>query len=95
MKYVTKPKFCSTPYIDDVSVIIKKLLMKLNPKFDVTFSIFNQARKTIFSQCKNFVPSNQKSRLIYRITCGNCHVVYIGGTTQYLGNHIRQHTNDY
>ena len=58
----------------------------------ITFSTFNVSSKTLFSHVKDRTPLEKRSGVIYRIPCSDS--VYIGETTKYLGNRLRQHKND-
>ena len=70
----------------DLSIIISKMLCKLDSSFVIIFSTFNVSSKTLFSHVKDRTPLEKRSGVIYRIPCSNGDSVYIDEVTQYLGN---------
>lgn len=50
--------------------------------------------KPIFSKFKDKVPLLDTINTVYRIKCTDCHLVYIGTSSQRLSQRLKQHIND-
>jgi hypothetical protein len=84
-------KFVSFPYIDQSSVIIRRVLKKLDPKLFVAFENHNTLQNLFFSRIKDKIPLEKNSGVVYPIPCSNCPEIYVGETRQLLAARLSQH----
>ena len=87
--------FFKLPYIGNLSHHIKNKLSKLCKEFckknsSITLVVSSLKLNIIFHI--NTIPSDLKSFLVYKFTCGNCSSSYIGETCPHFKTRIEEHT---
>lgn len=83
--------FISLPYINGLSENFQKYFKTHN--INVCHKASNLLQSH-YSRLKTKTPKNKKSHTVYEIPCSNCDGVYIGQTSQYLGNRLNGHKYD-
>ena len=72
------------------SSLIRKL--KRSFKENIKFNTVNKTNKlSIFCKTKDSIPAEQKSNVIYRITCPGCFQKYVGKTDRNLITRLDEH----
>ena len=83
------------PYIGNLSHHIKNKLSKLCKEFcKENFNIklvFNSFKMKNYFSCKDPVPDDLKSFLVYKFTCVSCSSSYIGETCRHFKTRIVEH----
>ena len=87
-------KFFALPYISQSSLIIQKILKKLDPNFVFAFKNHNTLQNLIFSKTKDITPALERSGVVYCVPCLDCPKVYVGESMQHLRCRIYQHKYD-
>ena len=76
-------RYFKLPYVGNLSYHIKNKLSKLCKKFcQENFSIklvFSSFKIKNYFSCKDPIPNDLKSFLLYKFTCASCSSSYIGG----------------
>lgn len=90
---VEKPKkrYISAPYIPGLSERVKKVLNK--HEMILSTKTTNKVQN-IFTRTKYMIPKQNKSKLVYRVGCKNCNVVYVGESKQKIVNRMYRHQLD-
>lgn len=86
-------RYCSIPRIDEQ--LFRKLSIIFKDCDDVR--IVPRAVKYVgqlFSRTKDKVPLSQRSNVVYRISCGDCPLKYIGQTSNNLSIRLALHRSD-
>ena len=82
-------------YIGNLSHHIKNKLSKLCKEFcKENFNIklvFSSFKIKSYSSCKDPIPNNLKSFLVYKFTCASCSSSYIGETCRHFKTRIEEH----
>ncbi|XP_044758349.1 uncharacterized protein LOC123316371 [Coccinella septempunctata] len=78
------------PYIEGLSNPIKNLIRGASENVKLA-SYSLSVCGSLFSRLKDVDTVLDRSEVIYKIPCMNCHKCYIGQTKQLLGNRIKQH----
>lgn len=88
----TDVRYCSFPYIPQLSENVNKIVRKYAP--DVVLSFRNVCSVSdVFTNMKDKIPLLKQSGVVYSVEC-QCNKKYIGMTAQYLESRIKQHQND-
>ena len=85
----------SLQFLGKQSLILKKRLQQIIreelPFCKINIIFTSQKRLGNFFKFKDSVPRNLKSRLLYRYTCGNCNITYIGKTMRHFQVRYSEH----
>ena len=88
--------YFKSPYISNLSHHIKIKLPKLCKEFcKENFNIklvFNSFKVKNYFSCKDPIPNDLKSFLVYKFTCARCSSSYIGETFRHFKTRIEEHT---
>ena len=83
------------PFLGPTSLVLKKRLLKaLSSGFNACKFSFIFKRSNHLSnyfRFKDRVPRSLKSCLVYKFTCGNCNVTYIGKTFRHFLARVSEH----
>lgn len=82
--------FRSIPYIRQLTPSIKKILQNSNTAMGISYSNQNTVGR-LYKTAKDPVPNLNKSNVIYKIDCRDCHYKYIGMTTNKLRTRMYGH----
>ncbi len=86
-----KPISISVPYIPGLTERLNKTMSTHN--FTLACKTSNNIG-TIYTRTKYTIPKNKKSKVIYEVSCKDCHIKYVGSTKQWLVNRMRKHRSD-
>jgi len=89
-----KTMYFKFPFIQKISYKVKKLLNAISNDVKLVFYTPNSIQNTLFSKIKDKDSILYKSDIVYKIDCMNCQKCYIGQTSQWLRNRLRQHKGD-
>lgn len=85
----------SLQFLGKQSLVLKKRLQQIIreelPYCKINIIFTSQTRLGNFFKFKDSVPRNLKSRLLYRYTCGNCNITYIGKTMRHFQVRFSEH----
>ena len=88
-------RYLKLPYIGNLSQYIKIKLSKLCKEFcKENFNIklvFNSFKIKNYFSCKDPIPNDLKSSLVYKFTCASCSSSYIGETCHHFKTRIEVH----
>ena len=76
------------PYIQGVSEAVTKILSDINVQVDM--KPFRTLRR-ILSHPKDCIPNDDKSSIVYKISCRDCDASYVGETERALKTHVSEH----
>lgn len=79
------------PRADGLSDRLTKVLRQDNYRFTY---IYTNKSKSLFTKLKDITPDTKKSNVVYKITCMNCDLIYIGETKRTLNKRINSHRSD-
>ena len=77
--------FC-IPYYRHISEQIRKVLFK----YDINV-VFRKGKTIKSCLNNNYKPNNQKSGVVYQVSCNDCEAVYVGHTKRKLEDRIKEH----
>ena len=80
--------FAIVPYIQGVTEPIKRILSNCNVKVALKPYL---TLGHIFAKPKDPVETNQKTRAIYSIPCGDCDKEYLGQSKRQFGTRLKEH----
>jgi len=90
--------FCKLPYIHGLTQHLKTSLERQTTSDDKRIKIAQKCCNTLknkyFSKIKAKTEQLLNSNVVYRIPCNLCNKSYIGQTSRYLKDRIREHKND-
>lgn len=90
--------FYKLPYItgltEQLKTTIEKHITSDHKKIVVAQKCCNTIKTKYFSKLKAKSEDNLKSSIVYRIPCNVCDKSYIGQTSRYLKDRLREHKND-
>ena len=85
------------PFLGTISYDIKKKLVasfgKLLPFCQIKFVFKTTRRMSSFFSYKDKLPKSLTSGVIYKYTCANCNVCYIGCTWRFWEKRLEEHTH--
>ncbi len=84
-------RYVSAPYVPGLSERIKKSLKK----YDILLSTktINKVNN-VFTRTKYKIATPNKSKVVYRVKCQDCHGTYVGNTKQRTSKRMYQHELD-
>ena len=79
------------PVSDKLRSALTKLVTEYHPYINLHLAFRNRNTIGSFFQIKNPIPLMQRSRVVYKYTCGICSDTYIGKTMRRLATRVSEH----
>src|SRR5215469_16071177 len=87
--------YLDIPYYEQLYHNLKKDLMyTLNrcfPQLDIRLVFYNNSTIKRFCNHKEHIPEYLVSGIVYKFTCGDCNITYVGSTSRHLRARVSEH----
>ena len=91
---VSKMRYIKLPYVGSLSGITQLKINRIIKNYckDVSIKlVFTSFKVSSYFTCKDALPSDIKSGVVYKFTCAGCNTSYIGETSRHISIRIADH----